>query len=244
MKMKIFILVVFLSLSALSQEDIIKKVYTDKSIYSYGETVYITLRAINTTSVLDTIIFPDLCEAFPYIDNISYLFTFGIGCPLAVSFREIPAQDSIEWVIEYPNSFHPELLMPVGQHSIFGYFQQITFDPLSSFTENTDTIDILIVENPNDVPDDLNIYSYSLEQNFPNPFNPKTTINYSLYKEGNVVLKVFDCLGNEVIDLVNKFQKQGNYSIEFDATGVSSGFYFYRLRVNDFVKTNKMILTK
>ncbi|MFZ1517591.1 MAG: T9SS type A sorting domain-containing protein [Ignavibacteriaceae bacterium] len=244
MKKIIFILSVLLSVSTLSQDGIIKKVYTNKNIYTYGETVYITLRAINTSSVPDTIIFPDLCEAFPFIDDTSYLVTFGIGCPLAVSFREIPAQDSIEWVIEYPNSFHPELLMPIGQHNIFGHFQQITFDPHSFFTENTDTIGILIEGNPNSVTDEFYKYNYFLAQNYPNPFNPRTIINYSLYKDGNVVLKVFDCLGNEVISLINEFQKQGTYSIVFDASDVSSGFYFYQLIVNDFLTTKKMVLIK
>jgi hypothetical protein len=65
-----------------------------------------------------------------------------------------------------------------------------------------------------------------------------------LYKDGNVVLKVFDCLGNEVIKLINEFQKQGTYSIEFDASDVSSGFYFYQLIINDFLTTKKMVLIK
>ena len=243
MKTKIFIFSIILSVSAFSQ-GIIKKVYTDKSTYTYGETVYITLRAINTSSVEDSIIFPDLCEAFPYIDNISYLFTFGIGCALAVSVREIPSQDSIEWVYKYPNSYHPELFMPIGQHNVFGHFRQITFDPLSSFTENTDTIDILIEEDPNDVSDEINEYIYFLAQNYPNPFNPRTIINYVIYKEGNVVLKVFDCLGNEVISLVNEFKKQGSYSVEFDGSGITSGLYFYQLRINDFLTTKIMVLLK
>lgn len=244
MKLKIFLLSILLSLTALSQDGIVKKVYTDKSIYTDGETVYITLRAVNTSSSSDTIVFPDLCEAFPFIDNTSYLSTFGIGCALAVSEREIPPYDSIEWVFEYPNSFHPELTLPVGSHTIFGQFNQITISPHTSWTENTDTISILVEGNPNDVADESNKYDYSLEQNYPNPFNPKTIINYSLYKSGNVRLKVFDSLGREVIDLINQYQKPGSYSIEVDATKLSSAFYYYKLTVNEFVSTKKMILLK
>ena len=87
-------------------------------------------------------------------------------------------------------------------------------------------------------------YIYSLAQNYPNPFNPRTIINYVIYKEGNVVLKVFDCLGNEVISLVNEFKKQGSYSVEFDGSGITSGLYFYQLRINDFLTTKKMVLLK
>jgi len=96
--------------------------------------------------------------------------------------------------------------------------------------------------------------SYSLEQNYPNPFNPKTVIGYQLPVSGNVSLKVFDILGNEVATLVNGQVDAGKHKVDFDASGLNSGVYFYKLLVSalqskdgkagEFVETRKMILLK
>jgi hypothetical protein len=95
--------------------------------------------------------------------------------------------------------------------------------------------------------------SFKLEQNFPNPFNPTTTINYSIpaFKARNaasltkiVTLKIYDVLGREIKTLVNKQQTPGNYSVKFNAANLPSGVYFYRLRAGDFVKIKKMVLLK
>ena len=86
--------------------------------------------------------------------------------------------------------------------------------------------------------------NFELSNNYPNPFNPSTTISYSIPKQNNVTLKVFDVLGSEVATLINKEQTQGNYEVEFDGADLTSGIYFYRLRAGDFVETKKMILLK
>ena len=70
---------------------------------------------------------------------------------------------------------------------------------------------------------------YVLFPNYPNPFNPTTTIKYSIPKQSNVKLKIFDLLGSEVKTLVNKEQNQGNYRIEFDGKDFTSGIYFYKI---------------
>ncbi len=85
---------------------------------------------------------------------------------------------------------------------------------------------------------------YSLGQNYPNPFNPTTTITYALLQPGNVTLKVFDVLGREVAALVNEFKREGRYTIQFDASSLSSGIYFYRLQAVSFVQTKKMVIAK
>jgi photosystem II stability/assembly factor-like uncharacterized protein len=86
--------------------------------------------------------------------------------------------------------------------------------------------------------------TYFLSNNFPNPFNPSTTINYSIPKQSNVTLKLFDVLGRELFTLVNKEQRQGNYEVELDGSDLTSGIYFYRLQAGDFVETRKMLLIK
>ena len=85
---------------------------------------------------------------------------------------------------------------------------------------------------------------YNLSQNYPNPFNPSTTIKYSIPKQSTVTLKVFDVLGSEVATIVNGEQSQGKYEVEFDSNNLTSGIYFYRLHVGDYVNTRKMILLK
>jgi aminopeptidase N len=89
----------------------------------------------------------------------------------------------------------------------------------------------------------------ALLQNFPNPFNPKTMINYELGNRNYVTLKVFDILGREVTTLVNEWKDAGKYSVEFDARNtilgsLASGVYFYRLRTNDHVAIKKMELIR
>lgn len=85
---------------------------------------------------------------------------------------------------------------------------------------------------------------YDLSQNFPNPFNPSTTIKYSIPQAGNVKLIVFDALGREVTTLVNGNIEAGSHSVDFDASGLSSGIYFYRLIAGDFNEIKKMMLIK
>ena len=99
---------------------------------------------------------------------------------------------------------------------------------------------------------DFNIpIKFSLEQNYPNPFNPRTKINYnipSVISNGGrnlkIELKVYDILGNVITDLVNEEKPAGNYEIEFDASRLSSGVYFYKLQAGAFVQIRKMILLK
>ncbi len=87
-------------------------------------------------------------------------------------------------------------------------------------------------------------YEFSLEQNYPNPFNPTTTLNYQLPESGFVTLKVYDIIGKEIATLVNEQKNQGKYSVNFDASKLASGVYIYRIRVNDYVSSKKMILLK
>jgi hypothetical protein len=85
---------------------------------------------------------------------------------------------------------------------------------------------------------------FSLAQNFPNPFNPVTTIKYALPKDVKVVIKIYDILGREVRTLVNEFRKAGYYDVKFDMSSYASGVYFYRIEAGDFVQSKKMVLVK
>lgn len=96
------------------------------------------------------------------------------------------------------------------------------------------------VENP-----DLSIIEdYNLSNAYPNPFNSSTTIIYSIQKQSYVTLKVYDGLGREVQTLINKELSLGKYKVQFNASDLSSGVYFYRLQAGNFVETKKMLLLK
>ncbi len=89
-----------------------------------------------------------------------------------------------------------------------------------------------------------NLDALSLSQNYPNPFNPTTTIRYELSANSVVSLKVYDVLGREVKTLVNEFKPAGTYAVEFDASGLASGVYFYRIKAGVFTSMKKMLLVK
>ncbi len=119
----------------------------------------------------------------------------------------------------------------------------------SNFDDNL----VSVEEEKTNIPTEFILY-----QNYPNPFNPSTTIKFSIPNvtlslssraesrdEGaRVQLKVYDILGNEVTTLVDEYRNAGNYEIDFNASKLSSGVYFYRLQAGGFVQTNKMILMK
>ena len=85
---------------------------------------------------------------------------------------------------------------------------------------------------------------FSLDQNYPNPFNPATTISFSFPSQSFVSLKVFDALGREVSLVLSEELPAGNYSRQWDATGLPSGVYFYRLQAGSFTATKKLILLR
>jgi photosystem II stability/assembly factor-like uncharacterized protein len=87
-------------------------------------------------------------------------------------------------------------------------------------------------------------FEFKLYSNYPNPFNPVTKITYDLPEGSNVKLVVYDMLGKEVTKLVNEFKPAGSYSIQFNAEGLTSGVYFYRIETRSFKDTKRMLLLK
>jgi hypothetical protein len=104
---------------------------------------------------------------------------------------------------------------------------------------------VVIVQNPVGVEDEnLVADKFELLQNFPNPFNPTTKIEYRISDRSFVSLKVYNILGDEVATLVNEEKPAGIYNVNFNATGLSSGMYLYKIQAGNFVETRKMILMK
>ena len=125
----------------------------------------------------------------------------------------------------------------------FAYFNDGNFSSSTSFTLQTQKMNVNVVtETGNNglyVPE-----NYNLAQNYPNPFNPTTNIHFSIPKDGNVSLKIYDILGNEVSKYFDGFMKAGMYNVEFDGSNLASGIYFYKIVADNFTSTKKMILSK
>ncbi|HEY6625994.1 MAG TPA: T9SS type A sorting domain-containing protein, partial [Ignavibacteriaceae bacterium] len=112
--------------------------------------------------------------------------------------------------------------------SLMQYILTTKFDEVMPVEDNTDEI-------PS---------AYQLYQNYPNPFNPSTTIKYSLPEDGYVKLAVYNMLGEEVATIVNASQKAGRYEVNFNAKGLSSGVYVYRIEAANFTASKKLMLMK
>ena len=95
------------------------------------------------------------------------------------------------------------------------------------------------MEDENNSPSDFVLY-----QNYPNPFNPSTVIKYNIPYSTNVLLKVYDIIGNEIVTLAEGIKNAGSYETVFNASKLASGIYFYKLIAGDIVQTKKMILIR
>jgi uncharacterized delta-60 repeat protein len=145
---------------------------------------------------------------------------------------------SVDWSVFYDNSENTgDEPVGIGLDNSGGVYvagsSKLAFLALK-YGQPTD-----VKEIPSSVPD-----SYSLNQNFPNPFNPSTVIGWEIASDTRVLLKVYDIVGREVATLVDKIQHPGKYEMIFDATGLPSGVYIYRLETDGFVTAKNMILTK
>lgn len=98
---------------------------------------------------------------------------------------------------------------------------------------------IKVISSPDNTPK-----KYKLEQNYPNPFNPVTNIRFDLPKPGYVTLKIYNITGEETATLVNDIKAPGSYEVEFNASNLSSGIYFYRFVTEDFTETKRMMIVK
>ncbi len=105
---------------------------------------------------------------------------------------------------------------------------------------------ILLTDQVTSVERSENLFKegFSLKQNYPNLFNPKTSIKFTIPTANFVSLMIYEILGNEVITLLNEEKEAGTYKLDFDTTNLSSGFYFHKIEAGMFVTTKKLILLK
>ncbi len=141
----------------------------------------------------------------------------------------------INWEVQHANDNHAEYYAIYFINDAVGW----AVGTGGSIVKTT-TGGVTAIENDNkSIPTD-----FSISQNYPNPFNPNTKIKYQIPELSFVTLKVYDVLGNEIMTLVNGEESAGKYKVEFDATGLPSGVYFYSLQTGDFINTRKMIILR
>ena len=149
------------------------------------------------------------------------------------SILDVPATGGWQnWqYITIPNVWLPQGTSSLQVRLFFGEFNfsYIKFDLLAVDVENED-------EN---LPAE-----FSLNQNYPNPFNPLTHISWQSPTSGWQTLKIYDVLGNEIVTLVDEYRNSGYYELEFDASNLPSGIYFYKLNTGNYTDTKKLILLK
>lgn len=171
----------------------------------------------------------------------------------------IPGLDS---AVKEINAINGKLFLSVAGSqslSLDGLLASLHFDIIDPSKEQTEitlsalrlnedsimtNVSSVIIDFVSTVDDEAIPSKYSLGQNYPNPFNPSTTIKYSLPENGVVKIVLYNSLGERVSELVNEYHSAGQYQINFDASGLSSGIYFYSLTANSFRQVNKMILLK
>jgi hypothetical protein len=191
---------------------------------------------------------PDIYVKWKDRNNYRVSYSLGTNNPVwlpdSVMFVESVASPNNEWEdpvrISTPNVFQPDF------NSKVGFLGNSTDDCLVLWSDiNFGGLYATYCAATSDVNGEQQLpQNYSLSNNYPNPFNPSTDFEFRIAEPGFVTIKIYDVLGNEVASLVNEEKPAGSYKISFDASGLSSGVYFYRLTSGSFVETKNMILLR
>jgi len=201
----------------------------------------IEVDSMSVTSVTST-----LYRIKPYLKNKGHLYTVeNLKVILSTDDNSITniSNTSLSFASISPGeTVAPTSNIYVTVDSTFSGVFNFDFEIMSEGrTYWTDSITQIVT----DVKDKISLpVNYRLYQNFPNPFNPSTTFNYSIPEQSKVVITVYDILGNEIETLVNEEKIAGTYEVTFDAGNLSSGIYFYKIQVGEFVESKKMVLLK
>ena len=228
---------------------------------TYSGSVYVYKREDNTWKLKQTIHEKELASSSRFGAGLAkYGDSLFVGAPYSVSVDPnvhtgvvfMYTKQGDEWVQE--KIFYPE---EGGENSFFGDEIEVNENFIAIGAPEYRISGIpkgAVYVFPKaatsvEVESGLNPTEFVLEQNYPNPFNPVTTIKYSIPAVGtrhgvSVKLKVYDILGNEVATLVNEQKTAGTYEVNFNASNLSSGVYFYKLQAGNFVQTKKLMLLR
>jgi hypothetical protein len=213
-------------------------------LFSDGE-----INILDVVSVIDIILLDDVLRDSNPIARATLIQNQNL-----LSLSKIGSVAGIQ--IEYDGDFSFESLLPEGWImeksevkiliiSLDG--SELSGEDLFNYSGKLDIKSCMVVDwSLNKIQADIKTIPnhFSLNPAYPNPFNPTTTIEFTIPYSSNVVIKVFDINGNEVAELVNGIIPEGNHMVEWDARGLSSGLYFVKLTSGDYLGTRKLILLK
>jgi hypothetical protein len=174
------------------------------------------------------------------------------GTVLSSLYYSYSIDAGVTWApnIRLSNSFDPHVGWP-QQQKMGDYYHMVSDNAgvhlawAATFNGEQDvyyghiSLPVDVAEHSRNVPAE-----FSLLQNFPNPFNPSTTIQFALPRTGTTLLRVYNTLGMEVTTLVSGNLNAGTHTVNWDASGIPSGVYFYRLEAGEFSQTKKLILLR
>jgi hypothetical protein len=172
-----------------------------------------------------------------------------------LSWKMVPDEDFNYYAIyrSIQGGFDPDTLQPYAttidtfftdmilEPNTYYYYRVSAFDFSGNEGEFSDEVSAIIVGINDHAPIPE---TYALFQNFPNPFNPVTTIVYQIPKTGHITIDIYNVLGQVVEIIVDTKQVPGNYAVQWNAAKFESGIYFYRLKADNFVETKKLLLLK
>ena len=212
------------------------------SAFSFDYTPF-SMGTINKTVNLNTI------EKWTIVNNNVFGHTFHIH---NVQFKIVSRSSGP--VGEHESGWKDVLYLPIGESVSFVAKFADYADPIHPYMYHCHFANdedegmmgqFVVVDGPSGIADrDIMPGTFSLGQNFPNPSNPSTTISYALPTRSYVTLSIFNTLGQKVVELVNGEKDPGFYNVTFEARGLASGVYLYRLQTRSFVQTRKLVVVK
>lgn len=171
-----------------------------------------------------------------YQDSIEYSILHNYEGTITL---EILPQDSIKIIFADPD------LCPICEApSVLENFTDKFYIYSNSIVDRVYEVYVSGIGFSTDVQEETPPLSFQLYQNFPNPFNPITTITFEIDRPGHTRINIYDLLGNQITTLLNDYKNAGIYRIKFDGSSLSSGVYFYSITFNNFMQTKSMILLK
>jgi photosystem II stability/assembly factor-like uncharacterized protein len=202
----------------------------------YGGSIQATWNGGAEWQQISGVIHDDMAEIFMIDEQTGWIATNN-------SYGLSPAEDARGFIyktIDGGFSWEQEWSSPWPRNEIYDIALQPDGDLWVCGAHST----LLFAEISENVVEPATANRFVLSQNFPNPFNPVTTIPYSLATITQINLTVFDMLGRQVTTLVNNLQAAGEYEVTFDANGLPTGIYYYRLTAGDQIQTGKMLLVR
>jgi hypothetical protein len=228
---RVHVLMLLLLATSQLRSQVTFSVSTDKTVYRNADSVHVILVATNNGPTADTLFFASSLQASYFIDSFDFSQQF--YWTQSPTMRVIPPRETITWNFANPGQSVPPV--EVGVHAVIGQV-------VGHWTSDTLWITVSALTGTSGPGDKLR--KFVLEYNYPNPFNPTTTITYALPSRSQVTLSVFNTLGQQVATLVNEIEDTGYHDVRFDASGLASGIYFYRLIAGEYVATKKLVVLR